>query len=58
LLDAFDGEQTAMIEVMRRVSESRAARTVFLVEDVHWVDGVSEEVLAAFAATLTGTRSG
>ncbi len=54
---SVDARRRKLIEVMRRVAENRAARTVFVVEDVHWIDAASEQVLAEFAATLTGTRS-
>jgi adenylate cyclase len=52
-----DGRRRRIIEVMGKVAENRPARTLFVVEDIHWVDAASEEVLAMFAATLTGTQS-
>jgi adenylate cyclase len=54
---SVDARRRKLIEVMRKVAENRAERTVFVVEDIHWIDAASEEFLAEFAATLTGTRS-
>ena len=42
---------------MGKVAKARPARTLFVVEDLHWVDAASEEVLAKFAETLTATQS-
>ncbi len=52
-----DARRRKVIELMRKVAENRAARTVFIVEDVHWIDAASEEVLAEFVATVRGTPS-
>lgn len=54
---SVDARRRTLIEVMRKIAENRPARMVFVVEDVHWIDAASEDVLAEFAATLTGTQS-
>ena len=52
-----DARRARLIEVMTRVANTGPGRTVFIVEDIHWIDAASGEVLAAFAATLTPERT-
>lgn len=52
-----DARRRRLIEVMGNVAKTRPARTLFVVEDLHWVDAASEGVLAKFAETLTATQS-
>lgn len=52
-----DVRRRRLIEVMGRVAKTRPTRTLFVVEDLHWVDAASEEILATFAETLTATQS-
>ena len=52
-----DARQRRLIEAMATVVESRSARMVFIVEDLHWVDTASDEFLAEFAAALIATKS-
>lgn len=52
-----DARRRRLIEMMGKVAKTRPARTLFVVEDLHWVDAASEEVLAKFAETLTATQS-
>ena len=52
-----DARHHRLVEVMGKVAKARPARTLFIVEDLHWVDAASEEVLAKFAQTLSATRS-
>lgn len=48
-----DARRARLVEVMARVANAGPSRTAFIIEDVHWIDAPSEEVLAAFAAMLT-----
>jgi adenylate cyclase len=52
-----DARRARLVQLMARVADTAPTRTVFVVEDLHWIDAASEEVLAAFAATLTAKRS-
>ena len=52
-----DARRHRLIEVMGKVAKARPARTLFIVEDLHWIDAASEEVFAKFAQTLTATQS-
>lgn len=52
-----DARRRRLIEVMGMVAQNRPVRTLFVVEDLHWVDAASDEALAKFATTLTGTQS-
>ncbi|HYO01380.1 MAG TPA: adenylate/guanylate cyclase domain-containing protein [Mycobacterium sp.] len=46
-----------LIDVMSRVAKSRQSRSLFVVEDLHWVDEASSEVLVGFIEALAETRS-
>ena len=52
-----DARRAWLVEVMARAANTGPMRTVIIVEDLHWIDAASEEVLATFAATLTPKRS-
>jgi adenylate cyclase len=52
-----DVRRRRLVETLGKVAENRRVRTLYIVEDVHWVDEASEEILAKFAATLAGTQS-
>jgi adenylate cyclase len=52
-----DGRRRRLAEVMRQAVLARSARTVFILEDAHWIDAPSDDVLADFAATLDETTS-
>ncbi len=52
-----DARRARLVEVMARVANTGPARTLFIVEDLHWIDVASEQALASFAATLTPTQS-
>jgi adenylate cyclase len=52
-----DARRRRLIEVMGKIARTRAVRRVFVVEDVHWIDPTSEEVIAEFASTLASTPS-
>lgn len=51
-----DARRHRLIEVMGKVANTRQARTLFVVEDMHWIDSASEEILAQFAETLTTSK--
>ena len=46
-----------LIELISSAMKAWRARTVFIVEDVHWVDAASDEFLAELAAMLRSTDS-
>ena len=52
-----DARRHRLIEVMGKFAKARPARTLYIVEDLHWVDAASEEVFAKFTETLTATQS-
>ncbi|MGE2713465.1 ATP-binding protein [Mycolicibacterium litorale] len=52
-----NGRRRRLVEVMARALRARPARAVIVVEDVHWIDEPSDEVLAEFAATVESTTS-
>ena len=52
-----DARRARLVEVMARLANAGPGRTAFIVEDLHWIDAASEEVLAAFAAMLTAEQA-
>jgi adenylate cyclase len=52
-----DARRHQLVDVMGKVAQARPARTLFVVEDLHWVDAASEEVLAGFAETMRAGHS-
>jgi adenylate cyclase len=54
---SVDGRRRRLVDVMAQAVLARSRRTVFVLEDVHWIDAPSDDVIAGFAATLTATRS-
>jgi adenylate cyclase len=52
-----DGRRRRLVEVMRQAVRARPRRTVLILEDAHWIDEPSDDVLARFAATLNATTS-
>ncbi|WP_396931825.1 ATP-binding protein [Mycolicibacterium sp.] len=54
---SFDGRRRRLVDVMRKAVLARRARIVFVLEDVHWIDTPSDDVLADFAAELGATTS-
>jgi adenylate cyclase len=54
---SVDGRRRRLVEVMSRAVLARSARTVFVLEDAHWIDAPSDAVLADFAATPHATTS-
>ena len=54
---SVDGRRRRLVEVMAQAVRARSARIVFVVEDAHWIDAPSDDVLANFAATLNVATS-
>jgi adenylate cyclase len=54
---SVDGRRRRLVEVMAQAVIARSRRTVFVLEDVHWIDAPSDDVIAGFAATLNATTS-
>ena len=54
---SIDGRRRRLVEVMSRTIQARSTRTVFVLEDAHWIDPPSDDILADFAATLHRTTS-
>ena len=52
-----DSRRARLVGVMARVANAGSSRTAFIVEDLHWIDAASEEVLAAFAAMLAAEHA-
>ena len=46
-----------LIEILALAVRARPTRTVFALEDAHWIDEQTDDVLADFAGTLDGTTS-
>jgi adenylate cyclase len=54
---SIDGRRRRLVEMMAQAVLARSARMVFVLEDAHWIDAPSDEVLSQFAATLNVTTS-
>lgn len=52
-----DARRRRLIEILGQAVRARSARTVFALEDAHWIDEQSDDILAEFATTLDGTAS-
>ncbi|RAV18407.1 guanylate cyclase [Mycolicibacterium sp. GF69] len=52
-----DARRRRLVEILRTGAITRSAPAVYVVEDVHWIDTVSEGLLAELAAVLPRTRS-
>lgn len=57
LEDSINGRRRRLVEIMAQVLRARPNRVVIVLEDAHWIDEPSDEVLADFAATLGSTTS-
>jgi adenylate cyclase len=55
---SVDGRRRRLVEVMAQAVLARSARTVLALEDAHWIDAPSDDVLADFAATLSQPQFG
>jgi adenylate cyclase len=54
---SVDGRRRRLVEVMAQAVLARPTRTVFALEDAHWIDAPSDDVIADFAANLNVTTS-
>ena len=54
---SVDGRRRRLVEVMSQAVLARSAPAVFVLEDAHWIDTPSDDVLAVFASTLRATTS-
>ena len=52
-----DARRRRMTALVNAASLARAAPTVYVIEDVHWIDEVSESMLAAFLTVIPQTPS-
>ena len=52
-----DARRRRLIELIKTVSRARVGPAVYIVEDAQWIDGVSEKLLAHFAAALPKMRA-
>lgn len=52
-----DARRRRLVEILRTGAITRPTPAVYVVEDVHWIDTVSEGLLAELAAALPRTRS-
>ncbi|MGE2816729.1 adenylate/guanylate cyclase domain-containing protein [Mycobacterium heidelbergense] len=51
------GRRRRLIEIMAHAVRARSTRAVFALEDAHWIDEPSDDVLAEFVTTLGETTS-
>jgi adenylate cyclase len=54
---SVDGRRRRLVEVMSRAVQTSSRRMLFALEDAHWIDAPSDEVLDEFATSLAGTTS-
>ena len=54
---SVDGRRRRLVEVMSQAVSVRPARFLFMLEDAHWIDTPSDEVLADFIEGLKSTSS-
>lgn len=52
-----DARRRRLVELIKTVSLARPAPAIYLVEDAQWIDGVSEKLLADFAAAVPRMRA-
>lgn len=52
-----DGRRQRLVEIMAQFVLARDVPTVFVLEDAHWIDSPSDDVLAGFAGRLDATTS-
>ncbi|OBF72114.1 adenylyl cyclase [Mycobacterium sp. 852002-51613_SCH5001154] len=52
-----EARRRRLIEILAHAVRARSTSTVFALEDAHWIDQPSDDVLADFASTLDGTTS-
>jgi adenylate cyclase len=54
---SVDGRRRRVVEVMSEAVFTRSVRILFVLEDAHWIDAPSDEVLADFSDALKATSS-
>ena len=54
---SLDARRSRLIDTLTAATYYRPLPTLFILEDVHWIDAASEATLAEFAAHLSATRS-
>jgi adenylate cyclase len=54
---SLDARRRRLIDAMTEATEFRPRPTLFILEDVHWIDAASEATLVEFAANLPAARS-
>ncbi|WP_253869961.1 adenylate/guanylate cyclase domain-containing protein [Mycobacterium sp. 1164966.3] len=54
---SVDGRRRRLVRVMSAAVLAQTERILFVLEDAHWVDAPSDEVLSEFASALTATSS-
>jgi len=52
-----DARRRRLIELIKTVSRGRPNPVVYVIEDAHWIDGVSESMLSDFAAAVLQMRA-
>lgn len=52
-----DARRRRLVELIKTVSLARTESTIYVIEDVQWVDTVSESLLADFAAAIPAMRA-
>jgi adenylate cyclase len=52
-----DSRRARLVGVMARMANNGSSRTAFIVEDLHWIDAVSEEVGRLRGDARRGTRN-
>jgi adenylate cyclase len=54
---SVDARRRRLVDVMIKAIVSRRARTLYVLEDAHWIDPTSDDTLAELAANLQATAS-
>jgi adenylate cyclase len=54
---SVDGRRRRLVKVMSEAVSGRPDRILFVLEDAHWIDAPSDEVLADFTAAINATQS-
>jgi adenylate cyclase len=54
---SVDSRRHRLVAVLAEATRARPVRTVFVLEDAHWIDASSDAALAEFATALRATQS-
>ncbi len=54
---SVDGRRRRLVDVMAGVVRAQGRRAIFVLEDAHWIDGPSDDVITAFAGAVAETGS-